>query len=131
MLAMLLFATIALQLDVGCIDCVEAEVVGEETSLAADVEEFIEKARASESSWKPESGKAEFPSWALPVFGAAMLVVLFLIAGKGLLRKIFIVPKEKKIHGRKTGHYSKNDYRDAWGPKRAHRENPKGLRGKA
>lgn len=130
---MLLFATIMLQVDVGCIDCSDsleglssnALIYANSTSADSQGEELPEAVQrlkeraAATKSWQASSG---FPKWlSMTAFGVLALAGI-LLAGKGLLRKIFIVSKQRKKHGRAKTASRKADYRDDWKPKRAHRK---------
>jgi len=131
MLAMLLFATIALQLDVGdvgCVDCVQLSESELETELNQTQTTPANSHNSSTiQSRYATSSDSSFPAWIKTTLGVAVVVLGLVLAGRKVISKLFIVSNSNKNHGGAKASYSKNNHRDAWKAKRAHRIHPKEI----
>ena len=134
MLAMLLFATIALQLDVGdagCVDCAQI-LTDDETNLSAAnslTSPSSHNLSIAQSLYSKSSNNSDssFPAWIKTTLGVAVVVLGLVLAGRKVISKLFIVSNSNKNHGGEKASYSKNNHRDAWKAKRAHRIHPKEI----
>ena len=100
---MLLFATIALQLDVGdvgCVDCAEIDS-SNETNLSAAVSSAkpaSHNSSAAQSLYSKSSSNSNssFPAWIKTTLGIAVVVLGLVLAGRKVISKLFIVKTQSK-----------------------------------
>lgn len=131
MLAILLFATIALQLDVGdarCIDCIVADDAANlsdaATSASSNNSLISSAARYAKSS---DNSDSSFPAWIKTTLGIAVVALGLVLAGRKVISKLFIVRTQNKNHGGAKASHGKNHNRNDWKAKRAYRIHSKEI----
>jgi phosphate/sulfate permease len=100
MLAMLLFATIALQLDVGdvgCVDCIDVNM-NNETNLSASLQTASRNSSVAQSRYATSNNNndSSFPTWIKTTLGVAVVVLGLVLAGRKVISKLFIVKTQSK-----------------------------------
>ena len=121
-----LLATLSLQLDVGdigCVDCEQVDVGEAEAAGGPGNQTMSATATAPRSTYDSSTAQAlyaksknsnSFPSWMKTALGAGVVILGLLLAGRSVLRKLFIVNKPSKNHGGAKASHRKNYHRDAW-----------------
>ena len=131
-LAMLaLIATLPIQLEVGCADCgqlseseLEAELNQTQTASSASHNSSTASARYAKGSNNSDSS---FPAWIKTALGIAVVALGLVLAGKRVIRNLFIFKTKNRNYGGAKASYSPDYHRDAWKAKRAHRKNSRQL----
>ena len=123
-----LVATLPVQLDVGCADCVQLSESEHETQLnqTQTISATSHDSSAAQSLYA-KSNDSSFPAWIKAALGIAVVALGLILASRTVLRKLFIFKTKNRKHGGAKASHSPDYHRDAWKAKRAHRKNPHWL----